>query len=99
MVAGAVGALFQRVSAVGVWAGLVYLVEEDIFVAADFFAFHRAVQGGAVAGLGPTVDAEHWALVHSVMAHNLDVRSRHPQCLCATSWLPLGSCFVCTSRS
>ena len=59
-----------------VWAGLVYLVEEDIFVGADFFAFHRAVQGGAVAGLGPTVDAEHWALVHSVMAHNLDVRSR-----------------------
>lgn len=52
---------------------LVYLVEEDIFVAADFFSFHRAVQSGHVAGLGPRVDAEHWGKVHSVMAHNLDV--------------------------
>ena len=52
---------------------LVYLVEEDIFVAADFFSFHRAVQSGHVAGLGPRVDAQHWGKVHSVMAHNLDV--------------------------
>jgi hypothetical protein len=52
---------------------LVYLVEEDIFVAADFFSFHRAVQSGHVAGLGPRVDPEHWGKVHSVMAHNLDV--------------------------
>jgi hypothetical protein len=52
---------------------LVYLVEEDIFVAADFFAFHRAVQGGHAAGLGPQVDSVHWGKVHSVMAHNLDV--------------------------
>lgn len=51
---------------------LAYLVEEDIFVAQDFFVFHRAVHGGAVAGLGPTVDPQHWALIHSVMAHNLD---------------------------
>jgi hypothetical protein len=26
----------------------VYLIEEDIFVARDFFVFHRAVQGGQV---------------------------------------------------
>ena len=52
---------------------LVYLVEEDIFVAADFFSFHRAVQSGHVAGLGPRVDPQHWGKVHSVMAHNLDV--------------------------
>ena len=81
-----------------VWAGLVYLVEEDIFVGADFFAFHRAVQGGAVAGLGPTVDAEHWALVHSVMAHNLDVRSRHLNASAQPAGC-LSALALCASRS
>ena len=52
---------------------LVYLVEEDIFVARDFFLFHRAVQGGQVAGLGPAVDSSHWSQIHSVIAHNLDI--------------------------
>ena len=30
---------------------------------ADFFTFHRAVHGGAVAGLGPMADAEHWGAI------------------------------------
>ena len=45
---------------------LVYLVEEDMFVAADFFTFQRATQAGKVAGLGPAADPEQWAVIHSV---------------------------------
>lgn len=49
-----------------------YLVEEDMFVAADFFSFQRASQGGEAAGLGHAADPAEWKLIHSVMAHSLD---------------------------